>query len=586
MTASLQNQAAKALQGGDYAKAFSCYQQLREISDTQGAAGSETVYLNGGACLRSLKRQQEAAQWLHEGLKHYPFSAGMHKNLANNLIDLKDNRWRALFHYLMAYRLGSVDQGLILSLSAILHELNFPLAAYHLLYGWWQNAQQEQKEAPSPDMVRILLELGLTLFDEEELEPVASWCLQQLERDKPISTAPERLAMAGVCIRRGEIAEGLRHYRQVQDDVAAGRLADSQLFINASWNLACSLLKRGEMALGWDLYEFGLRAPAKGPQRWQRALPKLFKASEVPVWRGQELEPGSRLLLLGEQGIGDSMMFLQLLPVLLKRSLTLTLALPERLVSTYTRTFPKLRILTGEQAEAQLQASDLDWQCPVGSLPRHLLAPWVEQDCPQVLLQPPGPLKTKFRREHRRGLAKGKPVIGISWSGGATRERNRVKSLKPDDVAGMMKRIDARFVSLQYGNCAKQVAKWRDQGIDILHNPDVNPLVDMDTWMAQVAACDLVISVANTTIHGAGLVGVPTLCLLSRSADWRWVDGIDGSYWYDCVDSTRQERNGSWNQALTMAVEWCSHRMQDPKGDGMQTSARSRCEQLSFREWT
>lgn len=585
MTSPLQAQAVKALRGGQYAEALSCYQQLREASHKHGSVADESVYLNGGACLRSLKRQQEALKWLHEGLKHYPLSTGLHKNLANNLVDLKESRWRPLFHYLIAERLGGADQGVIVSVAAILHELSFPLVAYSLLHGWWQNAQQAQKEPPSPEMVRLLLELSLTLCNEEELEPIATWCLQQIEKDKPISSPPERLAMAAVCIRRGEISEGLHHYKQVKTDVEAGRLEDSQLFINSSWNLACALLKKGEMALGWELYEFGLRAPAKGAQRWQRALPKLFKASEVPVWRGQELSAGSRLLLLGEQGIGDSMMFLQLLPVLVSRALSLTLALPARLVPIYARTFPKLKIVSIDQAEVELKAEDFDWQCPVGSLPRHLLSAWMEQECPQVQLQPKGPLKTKFRREYRRGLPNGKPVIGISWSGGATRERNRVKSLKHEEVATMMKSIDARFVSLQYGNCAKVVAKWRDQGIDILHDPDINPLTDMDSWLAQVAACDLVISVANTTIHGAGLTGVPTLCLLSRSADWRWVDRIDGSYWYDCVDSTRQERNGSWKKALAWAPEWCTDKMQNSKKSNLQSSSLSRCQQLSFRGW-
>ena len=57
---------------------------------------------------------------------------------------------------------------------------------------------------------------------------------------------------------------------------------------------------------------------------------------------------------------------------------------------------------------------------------------------------------------------------------------------------------------------------------------------DMKNWLSQVAACDAVLSVANTTIHGAGGLNKPTLCLLSRHSDWRWLNdpSIKRSYWY------------------------------------------------------
>ena len=41
----------------------------------------------------------------------------------------------------------------------------------------------------------------------------------------------------------------------------------------------------------------------------------------------------------------------------------------------------------------------------------------------------------------------------------------------------------------------------------------------MDFWLDQVQAVDFVISIANTTIHGAGGLGKPTFCLLSTFAD-------------------------------------------------------------------
>ena len=39
----------------------------------------------------------------------------------------------------------------------------------------------------------------------------------------------------------------------------------------------------------------------------------------------------------------------------------------------------------------------------------------------------------------------------------------------------------------------------------------------------QVAAM-VVISIANTTVHGVGGLGIPTVCLVSQESDWRWID--------------------------------------------------------------
>ena len=78
------------------------------------------------------------------------------------------------------------------------------------------------------------------------------------------------------------------------------------------WNASTILLKAQDFALGWQLFDSGLRAPAPGPQAWQRALPKPFTHSEIEIWRGENLA-GKNLLLLEEQAVGDVMQFMTLL---------------------------------------------------------------------------------------------------------------------------------------------------------------------------------------------------------------------------------------------------------------------------------
>ena len=76
----------------------------------------------------------------------------------------------------------------------------------------------------------------------------------------------------------------------------------------------------------------------------------------------------------------------------------------------------------------------------------------------------------------------------------------------------------------------------------------------MDTWLSQVSLCDAVISVANTTIHGSGGLSIPTMCLLSRFADWRWFndESVTTSYWYPSVSIARESRSEVGNQLLIL----------------------------------
>ena len=85
----------------------------------------------------------------------------------------------------------------------------------------------------------------------------------------------------------------------------------------SSWNFGCNLIRQGEFEMGWKLYDYGLITPADTAQRWQRSLYKPYSFNKIKLWKGESLRD-KKLLLLGEQGIGDSMMFITLLPVLLR----------------------------------------------------------------------------------------------------------------------------------------------------------------------------------------------------------------------------------------------------------------------------
>jgi hypothetical protein len=304
-------------------------------------------------------------------------------------------------------------------------------------------------------------------------------------------------------------------------------------------------------------------------------LRKPFSSAALPLWRGESLK-GQRLLLLEEQAIGDVMMFLTLVPELLQEAGSIGLLLGDRLLPIYRRSFAellecgKLQIWSHADANKEcFSAADYDLQCPIGSICQHRFSQIHSYSTRTPILIAKQARRLQLREQY---LKHGTPVerlVGISWRGGGKGARIRQKSIEPNQFVTLLKGVPGvRFVSLQYGNAAPTVDDWRQQGIDVVHDPRVDPLKQMDLWLAQVAACDAVISVANTTIHGAGGLNRPTQCLLSLHSDWRWFDDpvVTRSYWYPSVAIAREHKQSGWEQAFAQVRHWLEQGCPMPDG--------------------
>ena len=87
-------------------------------------------------------------------------------------------------------------------------------------------------------------------------------------------------------------------------------------------------------------------------------------------------------------------------------------------------------------------------------------------------------------------------------------------------------------------------------GIEVLQCPAVDNLSDLDGLASLIDACDLVISVDNSTVHLAGALGKPTWILLPYIPDWRWLLDREDSPWYPSVKLYRQSRYGAWGDVF------------------------------------
>ena len=306
------------------------------------------------------------------------------------------------------------------------------------------------------------------------------------------------------------------------------------------WNEAHALMLMGDFALGWERYE----------ARWGTGD---FKTSirpwPVPVWRGEPI--GNRALLLHvEQGVGDTAQFCRYVPLVCAANpgAQVILETQKSMLELLQHSFRETKRLSlfhhTEIAGPNLPPFDL--HLPLASLPRALGTRQDSVPGAPGYLQAPSP--RRYRRDGDR------LVIGISWkSVGST---GRKRSLTLERMAGMLAKPGVRLVDLQYGDTREERQQLLEsRGIALHHDEDVDAKASLAEFANQVAGCDLVISIDNTTVHIAGALGVPCWVLLPWLPDWRWMLQREDTPWYDSLKLYRPPELNAWEPMLERLEE-------------------------------
>ena len=302
-------------------------------------------------------------------------------------------------------------------------------------------------------------------------------------------------------------------------------------------------------------------------------MPKPFTYQEISIWRGEDLS-NKNLLILEEQAVGDVMQFITLLPDILLEASTVSILMGDRLLPIYYRSFDKyisagrLRLISfSDIASNVIKSNDFDYQTAIGSICAHRFTDVRQYSKYSPILRSNPALTQQLRKDILKGSTK--KIIGISWKGGGTPSRMSEKSINPDEFISLFDNFDDIYlVDLQYGDTSGTLENWSNRGINVFHSSSVNPLKNLDNWLSLVDACDAVVSVANTTIHGAGGLHKPTMCLLSQQHDWRWFNDpkVMRSYWYSSVGIARQSADHNWETAFGIVKDWLSCGCPQPVG--------------------
>jgi tetratricopeptide (TPR) repeat protein len=313
----------------------------------------------------------------------------------------------------------------------------------------------------------------------------------------------------------------------------------------ARLNRALAQLKRGRYEAAWPDYE------ARKQVR-SNYIPRPYT---YPEWGGEPLT-GKRMLIYAEQGLGDEIMFASCLPDVLRKAESCVIECSARLAPLFQRSFPSAQVHAGSQADNDTawlrQYEPIDVQAAIGSLPqflRHHVA-----DFPQHR----GYLRADASRAAywRAALdALGPGIkIGISWRGGMPSTRRDLRSMKLVEWLPLLQCPDSHFVSLQYGDVAREIESFKAEHLLSLHHWE-QAHRDYDETAGLIDALDLVISVQTAVVHLGGALGKQTWVMVPAVPEWRYLQQGSSMPWYPSVRLFRQEREGEWQPVVEALAE-------------------------------
>lgn len=295
-----------------------------------------------------------------------------------------------------------------------------------------------------------------------------------------------------------------------------------------TYGFAC--LASGEWKEGWAGYEHCLGG---------RFRKKLNFTGE-PDWKGEKVKS---LVIYGEQGLGDEIMYASILEDACKQADSVTLECDKRLEGLFRRSFPQIEVHGTRRLDPKwIGDRKFDAGCAMGSL-AHLFRPtW--GDCPRK----PYLVADPERRLMWRALFDSykKPVIGLCWTGGRQATQSIARTIALKDFAPVIDKTDAVFVSLQYKDAQEEIDA---SGLSVRQFRHAVLTPDYDDTAALVAECDLVLGIHTTVHHLAGALGVPSVILVPSKPMWNYAHG-DGMPWYGKQPFHRQRPNETWADCL------------------------------------
>ena len=375
--------------------------------------------------------------------------------------------------------------------------------------------------------------LGIALHEQGDLSTAISSYKTALKLKPNYSKAHNNLGCA--LQEQGDLTAAIASYN------TALKLKPN--YPEAHWNASLTMLLRSDYKNGWEEYKW--RTKKKENPATPHALPKCDE------WNGDtSLNQSKQLLLVTEQGLGDTLQFMRYAPALREEGISISFCAQPKLHSLIQASGIDPSPLTPNQAN---EVTEGQW-IRLLSVPRYLE---VSPENPVISESYINTTEELNRKWADILSSEEQPIIGINWQGNPKSEKTalRERSLALEAFAPIISSRRVSLLSLQKGFGSEQLetCSFKDHFVGCQHQ--VNETWDFLETAAIIANCDLVITSDTAVAHLAGGMGKTTWLLLHKVPDWRW--GLEGNttFWYPSMRLFRQRKRGNWAEVMQQVVE-------------------------------
>ncbi|KAB7615426.1 hypothetical protein F9L33_01275 [Amylibacter sp. SFDW26] len=254
-----------------------------------------------------------------------------------------------------------------------------------------------------------------------------------------------------------------------------------------------------------------------------------------PKWDGEDLN-GKTILVIPEQGFGDTVLMARFLSTLKSQGCTIKMVIKTPLRRLFAEIEKDIDVI-----ETQDELAGCDYWVPMMDLPLHLKATLDDLPAPAPMSIPEDSIK---RARNILAPFSERFKIGVMWSGSVTYRANHKRSFGHEQFLELSDIPDIQMFSLYKGPLLDD---FKNDGTSTVIVDAAGNDRDFADSAALMQELDLVISMDSAIVHVAGSMGIEVWNLLHSEPYWLYRPFPKHTPWYPSMRLIIQENTGDWD---------------------------------------
>lgn len=300
---------------------------------------------------------------------------------------------------------------------------------------------------------------------------------------------------------------------------------------DAFYNLSLVLLSNNNFKNGWRNYEYRLL---------KKDSPLRYIKFKKPIWNKNL--GYKRILLWGEQGIGEQIIFSSMIKDAINDFDEVTILINTKLLKVFSDSFPNAKVI---DTNGKLSEDMFDYHfplCSLGLIYRQELEDFTDKEV-KLNFNAPSIIQKSAKLK-----------CCLSWKS-LNKKSGSSRSVSLENLKDIISINEIDFYDIQYSNEDEEIKKFENKyNFQIKKIGNIDKYNDIYSLLRFIKSCSFVISISNTNIHLSCSIGVPTLMLLPKldmGTTFYWSNTKEGkNIWYPSLRIFQQCKINSWEKPI------------------------------------